>query len=78
MPHPLAQFIRNHRSPAALPAAALDVAKEMLVNAAAVGLAGAAQEGGFPSSRLVIGRQPGGRFLSVVAYSSFNPFRARG
>ena len=46
-PHPLTQFIRNHRSPAVLPAAALDVAKEMLVNAAAVGLAGAAQEGGF-------------------------------
>ena len=42
-PHPLAQFVLNHRSPAA----ALDIAKEMLVKAAAVGLAGAAQEGGF-------------------------------
>ena len=50
-PHPLAQFIRNHRAPAALPAAALAVAKEMLVNAAAVGLAGAAQEGGFAVTR---------------------------
>ena len=50
-PHPLAQFILNHRSPVALPAAALDVAKEMLVNAAAVGLAGAAQEGGFAVTR---------------------------
>ena len=49
--HPLAQFILNHRSPAVLPAAALDVAKEMLVNAAAVGLAGAAQEGGFAVTR---------------------------
>ena len=50
-PHPLAQFILDHRAPAALPAAALDVAKEMLVNAAAVGLAGAAQEGGFAVTR---------------------------
>ena len=50
-PHPLAQFILAHRSPAVLPAAALDVAKEMLVNAAAVGLAGAAQEGGFAVTR---------------------------
>ena len=50
-PHPLAQFILNHRAPAALPAAALDIAKEMLVNAAAGGLAGAAQEGGFAVTR---------------------------
>ena len=50
-PHPLAQFILDHRAPAALPAAALAVAKEMLVNAAAVGLAGAAQEGGFAVTR---------------------------
>ena len=50
-PHPLAQFIRSHRAPAVLPAAALAVAKEMLVNAAAVGLAGAAQEGGFAVTR---------------------------
>ena len=50
-PHPLAQFILNHRFPAVLPAAALAVAKEMLVNAAAVGLAGAAQEGGFAVTR---------------------------
>ena len=50
-PHPLTQFILNHRSPAVLPAAALAVAKEMLVNAAAVGLAGAAQEGGFAVTR---------------------------
>ena len=50
-PHPLTQFILDHRSPDALPAAALDVAKEMLVNAAAVGLAGAAQEGGFAVTR---------------------------
>ena len=50
-PHPLTQFILAHRSPAVLPAAALAVAKEMLVNAAAVGLAGAAQEGGFAVTR---------------------------
>ena len=50
-PHPLAQFILNHRFPAVLPAAALSAAKEMLVNAAAVGLAGAAQEGGFAVTR---------------------------
>ena len=50
-PHPLAQFILDHRAPAVLPAAALAVAKEMLVNAAAVGLAGAAQEGGFAVTR---------------------------
>ena len=50
-PHPLTQFILDHRAPAALPAAALAVAKEMLVNAAAVGLAGAAQEGGFAVTR---------------------------
>ncbi len=50
-PHPLAQFILDHRSPAVLPAAALAGAKEMLVNAAAVGLAGAAQEGGFAVTR---------------------------
>ena len=49
--HPLTQFILDHRAPAVLPAAALDVAKEMLVNAAAVGLAGAAQEGGFAVTR---------------------------
>ena len=49
--HPLAQFILSHRDPAVLPAAALAVAKEMLVNAAAVGLAGAAQEGGFAVTR---------------------------
>ena len=49
--HPLTQFIRSHRAPAVLPAAALAVAKEMLVNAAAVGLAGAAQEGGFAVTR---------------------------
>ena len=50
-PHPLTQFILDHRAPAVLPAAALAVAKEMLVNAAAVGLAGAAQEGGFAVTR---------------------------
>lgn len=49
--HPLTQFILNHRAPAVLPAAALAGAKEMLVNAAAVGLAGAAQEGGFAVTR---------------------------
>ena len=49
--HPLTQFILNHRASAVLPAAALAVAKEMLVNAAAVGLAGAAQEGGFAVTR---------------------------
>ena len=50
-PHPLTQFILNHRAPAVLPAAVLAVAKEMLVNAAAGGLAGAAQEGGFAVTR---------------------------
>ena len=50
-PHPLTQFVLDRRAPAVLPAAALDVAKEMLVNAAAGGLAGAAQEGGFAVTR---------------------------
>ena len=77
-PHPLAQFVLAHRAPAALPAAALAVAKEMLVNAAAGGLAGAAPAGGFAGSRRVIGRQSSRRFLAVGAYSSFNPFRGRG
>ena len=49
--HPLTQFILNHRSPAALPAAVLAAAKAMLVNAAAVGLAGAAQDAGFAVTR---------------------------
>ena len=49
--HPLTQFILNHRAPAALPAAVLAAAKAMLVNAAAVGLAGAAQPAGFAVTR---------------------------
>ena len=49
--HPLTQFILNHRAPDALPPAVLAAAKEMLVNAAAVGLAGAAQPDGFAVTR---------------------------
>lgn len=48
---PLIQFILNHRSPDALPPAVLAAAKAMLVNAAAVGLAGAAQPAGFAVTR---------------------------
>lgn len=49
--HPITQFILNHRAPDALPPAVLAAAKEMLVNAAAVGLAGAAQPAGFAVTR---------------------------
>ena len=49
--HPLTQFILNHRAPDALPPAVLAAAKDMLVNAAAVGLAGAAQDAGFAVTR---------------------------
>ena len=49
--HPLTQFILNHRAPDALPPAVLAAAKAMLVNAAAVGLAGAAQPAGFAVTR---------------------------
>lgn len=51
MPHPLTPFIRHQSHPDNLPPAALTVAKSLLVNAAAAGLAGAAQPEGFAVTR---------------------------
>lgn len=53
MPHPLTHFIRHQSAPDNLPPAALTVAKAMLVNAAAVGLAGAAQPESFAVTRFI-------------------------
>lgn len=50
-PHPLTPFIRHQSHPDNLPPAALTVAKAMLVNAAAAGLAGAAQPESFAVTR---------------------------
>lgn len=51
--HPLTHFIRHQSAPDNLPPAALTVAKAMLVNAAAVGLAGAAQPESFAVTRFI-------------------------
>ena len=51
MPHPLTPFIRHQSPPDNLPPAALTVAKALLVNAAAAGLAGAAQPESFAVTR---------------------------
>ena len=51
-PHPLTHFILEQSFLDALPPGVVDVAKGMLVNAAAVGLAGAAQPEGFAVTRL--------------------------
>ena len=51
--HPLTHFIRHQSAPDNLPPAALTVAKAMLVNAAAVGLAGAAQPESFAITRFI-------------------------
>ena len=51
MPHPLTPFIRHQSHPDNLPPAALTVAKALLVNAAAAGLAGAAQPESFAVTR---------------------------
>ena len=51
MPHPLTPFIQHQSHPDNLPPAALTVAKAMLVNAAAAGLAGAAQPESFAVTR---------------------------
>lgn len=53
MPHPLTHFIRHQSAPDNLPPAALTAAKAMLVNAAAVGLAGAAQPESFAITRFI-------------------------
>lgn len=53
MPHPLTHFILHQSAPDNLPPAALTVAKAMLVNAAAVGLAGAAQPESFALTRFI-------------------------
>lgn len=51
--HPLTRFIRCQSAPDHLPPAALTAAKAMLVNAAAVGLAGAAQPESFALTRFI-------------------------
>ena len=53
MPHPLTQFALEQSAFDALPPAVVTVAKEMMVNAAAVGLAGAAQAEGQALTRFV-------------------------
>lgn len=53
MPHPLTHFIRHQSHPDNLPPAVLTAAKAMLVNAAAVGLAGAAQPESFALTRFI-------------------------
>lgn len=53
MPHPLTHFIRHQSAPDNLPPAALTAAKAMLVNAAAVGLAGAAQPESYALTRFI-------------------------
>ena len=53
LPHPLTQFALEQSAFDALPPAVVAVAKEMMVNAAAVGLAGAAQAEGQALTRFV-------------------------
>ena len=53
MPHPLTRFALEQSAFDALPPAVVAVAKEMMVNAAAVGLAGAAQAEGHALTRFV-------------------------
>ena len=53
LPHPLTQFALEQSAFDALPPAVVAVAKEMMVNAAAVGLAGAAQTEGQALTRFV-------------------------
>lgn len=52
-PHPLTHFILHQSAPDNLPPAVLTAAKAMLVNAAAVGLAGAAQPESFAITRFI-------------------------
>ena len=53
IPHHLAKFALEQSSYDALPANVVTIAKEMMVNAAAVGLAGAAQQDGHTVTRFV-------------------------
>ena len=53
IPHHIAKFVLEQSSYDALPANVVTIAKEMMVNAAAVGLAGAAQQDGHTVTRFV-------------------------